>query len=984
MAAPAILAGLNQAQQAAVTSSASVVQILAPPGSGKTKTLTSRVSHLLQHNGYKPWNVICLTFTVKSAREMKERIAKLVGNGLESKIILGTFHSVCLRYLRQHGHLIGLRKGFSIADASDSKAIITRIIKQLKISTVDPQAARSRISSCKAKSLGYDELRKTGKKRKVDEEEFVTIFEAYENHLETSNLLDYDDLLLRCVELLRLHSECVSAIDAVLIDEFQDTNHVQFELMTLFASARKRITTVGDPDQSIYGWRSAEITNLGKMQRLFPETLVVHLEDNYRSSGSILLAALEVIEQDNSRPQKPLLPTHCPGSIPALRRLPHAAAEGQWIVSEIKRCMSLTGNQLLTYSDFAILLRSASLSRQIESAMGSIGMPYRMVGGSRFFDRIEIKILLDYLRVIFLPDNTEALARVVNIPSRRIGDTTIKGLLGEASSKSQTLWTVMQSTIQGDSKPRTKITSSAEKGLSAFFNIIMTARKKMLSAENFWSPKDILHHIIDKIDFKTYLKQHHPEDNETRLANVEELVAQASNPQDTSKLLLDEANEEVLPPTEDIEPPAFETGETHLSRFLENVALSTELQRDDEVDEEGREQPRVTISTIHAAKGLEWPIVFIPAVYQGSIPHSRAEDSDEERRLLYVAMTRAQALLYLSCPKRNSTGEETTLSPFVSTQQVGAYLTDQGPTIQHQTVSDMCRILKRTCPSQEVLLDGYRDAENPEDTLWPLDGEENPNTLESRWNSASSSTYPDVGQTHGYQSTYLASSRKSGPSSASYGSTHKTTMQGLTAAPHPGGFVSATTQLQQTSVHPQRSQSTPSFTPSSSGITKRPPTNASGTNTSSASSNRPFKPLRPMNLNTAPRLPSNPTGTTISSTSSALHEEPTHIVAKSSASLTTAYKLTRPKDVTIPTLAPSHTSMTQHDSESPTHPTHHVDTPAKGNPTPNLTSAARQPSAPPPKRQKTKKLPANQGTLSAFFKPALKSSLSEGDASRPP
>ena len=915
---------------------------------------------------------------------MRERIAKLIGNGPESKVILGTFHSVCLRYLRQYGHLIGLRKGFSIADSSDSKAIVTRLIKQLKISTIGPNSTRSRISSCKAKSLGYDDLRKTGKKRKVDEEEFVIIYEAYESHLETSNLLDYDDLLLRCVELLRLHPECVSAIEAVLIDEFQDTNHVQFELMTLFASSHKRITTVGDPDQSIYGWRSAEITNLSKMQRLFPETLVVHLEDNYRSAGSILLAALEVIEQDNSRPQKPLLPTHCPGTIPTLRRLPHAAAEGQWIVSEIKRCISLTGNQLLTYSDFAILLRSASLSRQIESAMGSIGMPYRMVGGARFFDRIEIKVLLDYLRVICLPDNTEALARVVNIPSRRIGDNTIKGLLEEASSKSQTLWKLIQSTIQGDSKPRTKITSSAEKGLSAFFKIFMTARKRMLSPENFWTPRDIIHHIIDKIDFKTYLTQHHPEDHETRWANVEELIAQASNPQDTSSFLIDEESKESLPPAENIEPPAPKTGETYLSRFLENVALSTELQRDDDVDEAGLEKPRVTISTIHAAKGLEWPVVFIPAVYQGSIPHSRAEDSDEERRLLYVAMTRAQALLYLSCPKRNSTGEETTLSPFVSTQQVGAYFTDQGPTIQQQTVSDICQILKRPCPDQDSLLDGYRNADNTEDNLWPLDGEENPNVLESRWNSHSSSTFTDISKTRGYQSVYAAGSRKLGPSSTSLSSTHMTTMQGLTATQQFGGFVSATTQLQQTSAHPPRSHSMPSFTPSSGGISKRLPAAPLGTNISSTSSNRPFKPLRPMNLNTAPRQPPHPAGTTDPSNLPASHEDPTCVAPKTSTTSTTAFKLTRPTGGTRPSPAPSHTSATWEESESSPHITHQIDATAKLPPALSLTSAARPPSAPPSKRQKTKKLPANQGTLSAFFKPALKTSLSENDVSKPP
>ena len=428
------LEGLNAAQKSAVTSPAAVLQILAPPGSGKTKTLTARVAYLLSHYGYKPWNILCLTFTRKSAQEMKERVTKLVGDGMGSKLVLGTFHSVCHRYLNAYGHLIGLRKGFQIADSSDSIAIITRITKRLRLN-IDPKAARSRISSSKARGISCADLAAQAEKKKnIDQQEFVSVFEAYEDELATSNLLDYDDLLLRCVDLLLEHPNCVSNVEVVLIDEFQDTNLVQFDLMRLFATRNHRVTTVGDPDQSIYGWRSAEVKNLKRMQSLFPDTLVLHLEDNYRSSGAILLAALEVIQQDESRPAKPLLPTHCPGTVPVLRRLPSAAIEAGWIVSEIKRSIALTGN-LLNFDDHAILLRSASLSRQIESAMGRAGVPYRMVGGFRFFDRTEIKVLLDYLRVISQPDNSDALARIINVPSRRVGDSTVKALLEEAAAK---------------------------------------------------------------------------------------------------------------------------------------------------------------------------------------------------------------------------------------------------------------------------------------------------------------------------------------------------------------------------------------------------------------------------------------------------------------------------------------------------------------------------------------------------------------------
>lgn len=651
-----MLVELNAAQHTAVTSPAAVLQILAPPGSGKTKTLTSRVAYLLSHHNYKPWNILCLTFTIKSSREMKERIAKLIGNGMEAKLILGTFHSVCRRYLARYGHLIGLRSGFGIADSSDTVSIIKRIVKRHRLQ-IDARKAQSRISSTKSKGITCEELEKAeAQKKNVDQQEFIRVFQAYQEHLEQSNLLDYDDLLLRCVDLLRQHPACASNVEVVLIDEFQDTNLVQFDLMRLFARKNKRVTTVGDPDQSIYGWRSAEIKNLKRMQTQYPDTLVIHLEDNYRSSGAIILAAREVIEQDESRTPRPLLPTHCPGTVPVLRRLPTAEIEGLWVVSEIERVIALSG-RLLDHSDFAVLLRSASLSRQIEAAMGKAGIPYRMVGGQRFFDRLEIKILLDYLRVISQPHHNDALARIINVPARGIGPATVKSLLETAETSRMTLWQLVRSTVQGNAGSRIKISKSAEQGLGNLIRIILTATGKLASITNPQSPEDLLRYITKKLDFEEYLKKTHEQDFDSRWANVEELLAQAADYPvissiDSSLRILDD---EILPVIENIEQNISNAGEEALSKFLANVALATEIQRQDESDESGSTpQSRVTISTIHAAKGLEWPVVFIPSAYEGSIPHSRAEDTNEERRLLYVAMTRAQALLYISCPMKNS------------------------------------------------------------------------------------------------------------------------------------------------------------------------------------------------------------------------------------------------------------------------------------------------------------------------------------------
>ena len=738
-----VLDSLNAAQRTAVTSSANVLQVLAPPGSGKTKTLTSRVAYLLQHHDYKPWNVICLTFTIKSSKEMKERISKLVGQGSEKKLILGTFHSVCRRYLVTYGHLIGLRKDFAIADSSDQISIIKRIHKRLGLN-IDPKVAQSRISKTKSRGLSYHDLaHELRSKKDVEQQEIVTLFEEYEAHLAMSNMLDYDDLLLRSVYLLRTHPSCVSNVELVVVDEFQDTNAVQFDLLRLFAIHKNRITTVGDPDQSIYGWRSAEVKNLKKMQKQYRDTLVIRLEDNYRSSGAILLAAQEVIEQDESRPQKSILPTHCPGTVPVLRKLPSATVEADWTVTEIKRTISLTGH-LLEYSDFAILLRSAALSRLVESAMSKAGVPYRMVGGNKFFDRVEVKILLDYLRIVNQPSNNDALVRIINIPTRGIGAATVKGLLEEAETQNHSLWELIRNILTGHRPTKTKISKIAVQGLSALVNIVLTARTKLLDSSHTASPEDLLRHIIRKTDFPAYIEKSYAEDHEARWANVEELLAQASEYRIGSlESMSNGERDDDLPQVNDVEQAISGGGQDALSRFLANVALAAAVDVAKEEASDGNQaQSQVTISTIHAAKGLEWPVVFIPSAYEGSIPHSRAEDTDEERRLLYVAMTRAQALLYMSYPVKNSQREETKLSPFLSTKKVGRSVANQGPVINVPAVVDIARILKRGCPSGNEIEGWSRDLESTRDDLWPLTGEESLTETQDR-----RSKWDDLGST---------------------------------------------------------------------------------------------------------------------------------------------------------------------------------------------------------------------------------------------
>ncbi|KAF2132189.1 UvrD-helicase-domain-containing protein [Dothidotthia symphoricarpi CBS 119687] len=639
----ALLEGLNDAQRSAVTSPANVLQVLAPPGSGKTKTLTARVAYHINHERLQPWNIIVCTFTIKAAREMKERIKGFVGEKLESKLILGTFHSVARRFLSRYGQEIGIDKNFGIADTDDSKAIIKRIVSRHQY-MVEEGHARSRISGLKAKGISAEAF--AASKKKVDDNDFAQVYLSYQEHLKASNLLDYDDLLVRCVELLRRAPSCVSTIQAVLIDEYQDTNNIQYELMSLMAQQTRRITIVGDPDQSIYSFRSAELKNLLRMRDDYPESIVINLENNYRSSGRILRLALAVIEQDESRPEKALVATHGAGEQPTLRHLANANVEAKWIVDEIQRTKVLSGG-LLNYNDYSILLRSAALSLSIERELGRAGIPYRMVGGRRFFDRAEIKIVLNYLRVISNPHNNDAVVRVINTPARKVGDTTVKALLKEAEEGKVSLWKLVSDVAKGNKRPRTKLSAPAVQGIDLFFRLVNTAHKRLQPEEGeAWNLLDLIAHILKSTSFESYLKQTYKEDWKDRWANVEELVAQATQ-MATALSNGDEVADDALPIVEGLEQRQDTAGDI-LSKFLVNVALATDVEGHD-----GEEVSQVTISTIHSAKGLEWPIVFIPAVYNGSIPHSRAENHDEERRLLYRNVISDLArILGRPCPQR--------------------------------------------------------------------------------------------------------------------------------------------------------------------------------------------------------------------------------------------------------------------------------------------------------------------------------------------
>ncbi|KAI3320223.1 UvrD-helicase-domain-containing protein [Xylariaceae sp. AK1471] len=708
-----ILKSLNKAQCRAVSSEAPTVAILAGPGSGKTHTLTSRVVWLIDHVGIQPQDVIVATFTNKASNEMKARIGHVFGDGREKQLIIGTFHSIARRYLAKYSQRIGLDPKFGIADDSDSRGIITRICKRLD-THIEPPVARAWISKRKAKGTSDERTVKGKNGKNVESQALERCFEEYQSQLERSNLLDYDDLLVRCVELLRRFPQCVSNIRAVLIDEYQDTNGVQYDLMKLFAQQHRRITIVGDPDQSIYGWRSAEIKNLHRLLRDYPGTDEISLEENYRSSSSILDTSLKVIQQDQERYKKVLLPVRDRGTRPVLRKLKSATDEADWIISEIKRIRMLSGN-MIDFDDFAILLRSAALSRHMESTLGREGIAYRMVGGFKFYERTEIKILLDYMRIIHQPDNNDAFARIINVPRRGIGEATIKALLEEAEKSSMSLWQLVDKHCRGARRAKTNIRQQTENALSGgLIRPLNNLRERVRSNAGLGTRMnlvELIQQLVRDLKFEDYLEATYGTEYESRWANVQEFITLAEE-----FMRQDQVDDEALPT---IDGFAQASDDDLLAKFLSNVSLASDKQTQDK-DEEGK--PLVTISTIHAAKGLEWPVIFIPAVYNGSIPHIRAEDQNEERRLLYVAMTRAKALLYLSCPQNiaNGGGKPTELSSFIDAIPSSAFL-QKGPSFDRPVMSGVAKILGRELPLDSVIYKGMPSMTAPEDNLYPVD-----------------------------------------------------------------------------------------------------------------------------------------------------------------------------------------------------------------------------------------------------------------------
>ena len=607
-----LLTGLNKEQQQAVQHTEGPLLILAGAGSGKTKVLTVRIAHLLAQ-GVNPYEILAITFTNKAAKEMKNRVEGLVGD-VANRIWLSTFHSFCAKFLRfELDNFLGYNSNFTIYDTSDSQAVIKAALKALNLDDkyYPVGAMIAAISDAKNKLLFASDFRKQA--RDFYQQKVADIYEYYERELRKNNALDFDDLLLVAVKLLQSNEAVLDKYSKrfryVMIDEYQDTNHAQYLLAKLLASHWKNIAVVGDADQSIYAWRGADIQNILDFEKDYPNCISIKLEQNYRSTKIILDAANAVIENNEGRPKKNLWTDKTEGA-----KIQHFTAQSEheeaaFIGDTIAKKHDIHG---VPYGDMAILYRTNAQSRVLEEALIKRALPYIMVGGTKFYDRKEIKDVLAYLRVLYNPFDDLSLLRIINVPKRSIGATTVAKLQDYARANGTSLFmTLTQLHLVDSIKGKTK-----EK-LEEFGILIFTLVAEMEDR----TVLDILESILDRTGYLAQLEESTDPQDQARAENIGELLSVAKDFQDTN-------------PSGTVED------------FLEQVALVND------VDSFEQEESKVTLMTLHAAKGLEFPIVFLGGLEEGLFPHSRTlmnpEEIEEERRLAYVGITRAEKELYIS------------------------------------------------------------------------------------------------------------------------------------------------------------------------------------------------------------------------------------------------------------------------------------------------------------------------------------------------
>ncbi|GAB3804646.1 DNA helicase PcrA [Virgibacillus kimchii] len=624
-----LLNGLNKQQQEAVKHTEGPLLIMAGAGSGKTRVLTHRIAYLLGEKDVSARNVLAITFTNKAAREMKDRVRKLIG--LESEYMwVSTFHSMCVRILRRDIERIGYSRNFTILDSSDQLSVIKQVLKNLNIDKkqFDPRAMLGQISAAKNELITFEEYNQ--KVGNFYERQVGQIYEAYQKILRKNQSLDFDDLIMQTIHLFKRVPEVLEyyqrRFQYIHVDEYQDTNHAQYILVKQLASRYQNLCVVGDSDQSIYRWRGADITNILSFEKDYPASRTIFLEQNYRSTKSILDAANYVIENNKGRKPKKLWTENPDG-----KKLHYiqGATEQEEALFVVEKIQELTTEKGFSPSEVAILYRTNAQSRAIEDTLVKANVPYQMVGGLKFYERKEIKDMLSYLRLITNPDDDLSFERVVNVPKRGIGKTSIERLQQYAAANDLSLHEAVQEI------DFTGVPKKAAQALADFSELIETLSKQ----QEFLTATDMVEAVLTRTGYEEMLKNEQTLESQSRLENLEEFMTV----------------------TQDFEAAAEE--DKTLVAFLTDLALIADIDR----MEEETEAEKITLMTLHAAKGLEFPVVFLIGMEENIFPHSRSmfdeKEMEEERRLAYVGITRAEQELYLTHAKMRTLYGRTNMNP---------------------------------------------------------------------------------------------------------------------------------------------------------------------------------------------------------------------------------------------------------------------------------------------------------------------------------
>jgi DNA helicase-2/ATP-dependent DNA helicase PcrA len=616
-----LLKGMNPRQKEAVLYTDGPLLLMAGAGSGKTRVLTHRIAYLIEEKEVNPWNILAITFTNKAAREMKERVNGILGAGGDD-VWVSTFHSMCVRILRRDVDFIGYNRNFTILDSSEQLTLMKRILKELNIDPkkYDPRSILGTISQAKNSLLTPEDYSKM--QGSYFEEVAAKCYDAYQKELRYNQCMDFDDLIMNTIRLFQEHEESLvyyqNKFQYIHVDEYQDTNHAQYTLVNLLAGRFRNLCVVGDADQSIYGWRGADMQNILDFEKDYPDAQVILLEQNYRSTKTILDAANQVIENNSNRKPKKLWTENNDGEKITYYRADNERDETRFIVDRMQEEIRMNHRN---YGDFSVLYRTNAQSRVMEETLLKANIPYKMVGGHKFYDRKEIRDILAYLNVIANPQDSISFERVVNSPKRGIGPGSVDKLRQFATMHE---WSLLEAAQNVD---LANIGGKAGRELEKFGQMI----DEITQMIPYLTVTELTKELLDRSGYQEDLKNQNTLEAQARLENLEEFLTVT---QEFDKRFAERDEEEQDAPEE------------KLTVFLNDLALVSDI---DNLEEDGSQ---VTLMTLHAAKGLEFPVVFLIGLEEGVFPLSRAlmeeKELEEERRLAYVGITRAEESLYLT------------------------------------------------------------------------------------------------------------------------------------------------------------------------------------------------------------------------------------------------------------------------------------------------------------------------------------------------